>query len=247
MKQLKLIATTLLAIIALGALAATAAQAEEAPFWTVAGSRLKASQTRNITAKAFSANLTFSTPEAGITLTCKKLKLNVGVILGSEKGESGKNNGVIEFNECSVSGNGAACTLPNPIITEPLSSELVENVESKKVGKKLLEEFFPTSGSDIFTIKFVGTCTSKETKLTGKFAAEALTEAEGVIELGQAAKQAKSWLLKFPSTSVSEVWLIKGGVGSAVKVGLDAFGDEEFLIGTTLVLLEGEGEWSPLP
>ncbi len=248
MKQLKLIATTLLAIIVLGALAATAAQAEEAPFWTVGGSRLKASQTRNITAKAFSAELRFSTPEAGITLTCAKLKLNVGVILGSEPGEPGKNNEVIELSECKVNGNGEKCTLLTPIITTPLTSELVENVESKKVGKKLLEEFFPTSGTNIFTIAFSGECKTKETKFTGKFAAEALTDpGEATIELGQAAAQAKSYLLRFPEVGVTEVWLIKGGVGSAVKVGLASFGDEEFLAGTTLVLLENGGEWSPLP
>ncbi len=249
MKRFRLIGVALLAVFALSAVVATVAQAEEAPFWTVGGSRLKAGQTHNITAKAFSANLKLSTPEAGIEVTCNKVKLNQGVLLGSEPGEPGKNDEIAEFTECKVTGNGTACTLPNPIITEPLTSELVENVESKKVGKKLLVEFFPTSGTNFATLKFTGTCTTKETKVTGKIAAEALTDpGEAAIELGQAATQAKSYLIKFPSTPPTEVWLIKAGVGSAVKIpGLTAFGDESFEIGTTLVLLEGEGEWSPLP
>jgi len=248
MKRFRLIGVALLAVFALSAVVATVAQAEEAPFWTVGGSRLKAGQTRNITAKAFSANLKLSTPEAGITVTCNKVKLNVGVILGSEKEEPGKNDEVAEFSECTQSGNGEKCTLLTSIITTPLTSELVENVESKKVGKKLLVEFFPTSGTNFATLVFSGECKIKETKVTGKVAAEVLTDpGEAAIELGQAASQAKSYLLKFPATSVTEVWLIKAGVGSAVKVGLTAFGDESFEAGTTLVLLEGEGEWSPLP
>ncbi len=247
MKRFRLIGVALLAVFALSAVIATVAQAEEAPFWTVGGSRLKAGQTRNITAKAFSGTLTLNTPEAGITVTCKKTKLNVGVILGSEPGESGKNDEVVEFTECSVTGNGTACTLPNPIITEPLSSELVENVENKKVGKKLLTEFFPTSGTNFVTLKFVGACTNKETKVTGKVAAEALTETSGVIELGQAASQGKSYLINFPATSIKEVWLIKGGTGSIVKTELLAFADTSTEVGTALVLLENGGEWSPLP
>ncbi len=248
MKRLKLIGTILLATIALGALAASAAQAEEAPFWTVGGSRLKAGQTRNVTAKAFSSTLTMSVPEAGITITCKKAKLNVGVMLGSEPGEPGTGLGVSEASECSVSGNGEKCTLPNPIISNPVETKLAENVESKKVGKKLLAEAFPVSGTNFGTLVFSGECKIKETKVTGKGAAEVLTDpGEAAIELGQAAKQAKSWLVKSPATAITEVWVIKGGVGSVVKVGLTAFGDESVGTGTALVLLENEGEWSPLP
>jgi hypothetical protein len=51
MKRSRLIGVTLLAIFALGTVAASAAQAEEAPFWTVKGTRLEAGQTRFITAK----------------------------------------------------------------------------------------------------------------------------------------------------------------------------------------------------
>src|SRR5580692_10774804 len=186
MKRFRLIGVALLAVFALSAVVATVAQAEEAPFWTVGGSRLKGGQTHDISAKAFSANLKLSTPEDGVTVTCSKVKLNVGVILGSEPGEPGKNDEVAEFTECKVEGNDKNCTLLIPIITEPLTSELVENVESKKVGKKLLVEFFPTTGTNLATLRFSNECNTKETKVTGKVAAEVLTDpGEATIELGQ--------------------------------------------------------------
>ncbi len=224
------------------------------PSWSVKGTRLKESEAHNITAKAFSASLELSTPEAGIVVKCTKLKAKEGLLWGSNGENPGTSTEIVEFSECSVTGNGTTCKVSEPITTNQLESELVENVESKKVGKKLLVEFFPTSGTNFATLVFSGECKIKETKVTGKVAAEALTDpGEEAIELGQSAKQAKSWLFKFPASPVKEVWLVKAGTGSAVKVELTAFGDTSVEEGTALVSLANgkleaeETEWSPLP
>ena len=147
-----------------------------------------------------------------------------------------------------MTGNGAACTLPKPIVTEPLSSELVENVENARLGKRLLIEFFPSTGSLLANLEFGGTCTNAKTKVTGKVAAEVLVDpGEEKIELGGTPKLAKSWLIEFPKASISEVWLIKAGVGKAVSVGLSAFAVPATEEGTVLALLANGAEWSPLP
>ncbi len=248
MKRLRFIVVVLLTVCALGTVVASAAQAEGAPFWTIGGTRLVAGQTRNIVVTSLSTFI-LKTPAAGISIECTKTKSNVGVLLGSNAGEPGKNDEVFEFSGCSVTGNGGKCASPNPIITNPLQSEMVENVEEGHVGKKLLIEFFPASGNNFVTLKFSGECKVKETKVTGKEVTEVLTAdvGEEPVELGQPAKQAKSWFLEFPEPPVGEVWLIKAGVGQAVETGLTAFGDASHGEGLLLVELEGGAEWSPLP
>jgi Trypsin len=232
-----------------------AEEAKAGPFWSIGGTRLKVGQTHNITAKAFSASFRLSTPAAGVEIACEKVTVKDGVLLGSESGTEGKNSEVAELSgSCAVTGNGTSCKVTEPIVTEPLLSELVDNVEKSGVGKKLLVLFAPISGTKFATLKFTGTCTVKETKATGNVAAEVLTDpGEETVELGQSAKQAASWLLKYPETPVTEVWLVSGGAGKVVNVELTAFGDSSAEIGTVLVSLANSKfetekiEWSPLP
>ena len=84
----------LLGVFAFSAVAAAAAQAEEAPFWTVPKSegsketkRLAAGETRFITAKSYK-KIVFSVPSLGISITCPALKLKGGVLLGFERGRT---------------------------------------------------------------------------------------------------------------------------------------------------------------
>lgn len=244
-----------MAVFAFGVVAASA---QAVPFWTIGGTRLEAGQTHNISAKLFSASFTVTTPELGIVLSCKKLTTEkTGVLLGSNEGEPGKNDEVLVLTECEVSGNGEGCTVEEPVRSAPLLSELVENVEKKEAGKKLLIEFFPVvAANGLWTKKFKGAkCKILESTVTGSMVAEVLTDpSEGVVELGQAATQATSWLFKFPKEPVKEVWLVTNGTGTvAKKIGLALGGDESTAEGTILVLLANskfeseEKLWSPLP
>ncbi len=259
--RVRLMLVALLGVFAFGAVVAAAAQAEEAPFWSREGVRLGAGETHYITGKLLKEGEAGAVPSVlraatGQTVTCTGGKLKEGVLLGSAAGNPGTNDEVVVFTGCTVENNGAACSVEGgTVTTKNVKSELVENVESSKVGKKLLVEFFPNKGVQFATLKFTGTCTVAETIVEGEVAAEVLTDpGELPVELPNAKTEAHSWLLKFPTTPVKEVWLIKGGTGEAHKLAtLKSFTEPSTLTGTALVLLANkelkteEVNWSPLP
>jgi hypothetical protein len=258
MTHFRLIGVMLLAVFVLGAVVASAAEAEEAPFWTIGGSRLKAGKTHNITVRTFNEAEPWASAGGAVSISCKVVKTKPGILLGSEPGEPGLSDEVVEFETCTVAGNGEKCLkVREPIVTNTVKSELVLDTTKKK----LLMEFFPNTGSVFLSLVFekVGTnegCTFGKAAVEGSVVGEVLTDpGEEAVEVGQAAKQAHSWLTRFPKSQIKEVWLIKGGVGANAKVGLKEFGIAAGLTGTALVLLangkfeteEAGPEWSPLP
>ncbi len=259
--RVRLMLVALLGVFAFSAVAAVAAQAEEAPFWSVGGARLAAGQTHYITAKTY--NVTGQTEgftlkaETGQTVHCSTIKLKEGVLLGSNAGNPGTNDEVIEFSGgCTVINNGTPCEVEEPIVTNSVKSELVESEKSTTAA--LLVEFFTTSGPFV-TLKFKGTgCILKETAVSGKVAAEVREDPNNgtlgaVVKLPNEKKEAKSWLLNFPTTPIKHVWLIKSEVGEETKIELVSFSEKSTLTGTALILLANakketeETLWSPLP
>jgi hypothetical protein len=241
MKCLKSTAAALLAVLALGAVVATTAQAEEAPFWFVAGTRLAAGQTRFITAKE-EAPFVLKASSTKVTVTCSTVEvLPHAVILGSAAGEPGTNDETITLKTCKVEGNGSECKVTEPINTTNLKSELVED----KTKAKLLVLFQPASGTTLAELKFSKGCTTESTKVTGSFVTEVLTDPEEeAVELSTGAAEDGSWLLRLPETQPTAVWLVKGGEGKEVELkGLEAFGVKATLTGTALVSLEDGEEW----
>ncbi len=148
--RVRLMLAALLGVFAFSAVAAAAAQAEEAPFWSIGGTRLEEGKTHYITAKVY--NVTgqeegFTLKAAsGQTVKCPFTRLKEGVLLGSKTGNPGTNDEVIEFfgeaaKPCTVANNGAGCTkVKEPIVTNPVKSELVESEKSTTAA--LLVEFF---------------------------------------------------------------------------------------------------------
>ncbi len=253
----------LLAVFAFGAVAAAPAEAEEAPFWTVPkaeGSketkRLAAGETRYVTIKSYK---TFSASSGGITGTCPAIKLKEGVLLGSNAGEPGTAEGVLEIEGgCTQTGNGTGCKVVEPIVSKPAKAELVEDVEANKEHKALGVEFFPVKGAAFLTLKFTGTCTINEITVEGSVVAEVYTDPNNgslgeLVKLPNTGKQGTSWLGNFPGKPIEKVWLIKGGSGAEASVGLTANTESATLAGTALASLANskresvEEEWSPLP
>jgi hypothetical protein len=265
MQRFRLIAVALLSVFALGAVVASAAQAEEAPFWTVGGTRLEAGQTRFITAKTYKPTTNpWLLSGDGLKITCTEVAiLPHGVLLGSEPGEPGTNDEIVSFKTCKVEGNagkeekvkGECETVSEPINTTNLKSELVED----KTKTKLLVLFEPATGTLLAELTFPKPCKIEKAKVTGSVNAEVLTDpGEKVIELPNEKIEAKSWLLDFLSTQPVDIWLIKGGVGKEVETkALEVNGTTATLTGIALVLLaelnknnelvSTEEEWSPLP
>jgi hypothetical protein len=264
--RLRTLLMALLAVFIFGAISAAAAQAEEAPFWTVPKSegssetkRLAAGETRFITAKTYNET-ELASASLGVKVKCPIVKLKEGNLLGSNATEPGKDTEIIEFEGgCTVTGNGAACKVTEPIVTSHVKSTLVENVEAGAAGKKLLTQFAPEVGAKFTTIGFNGTCTTKSIAVEGSVAAEVRTDPNKAPELGEVVelpnrgKTAKSWLLNFPATPIKEVWVVKAGAGAVAKTELKAATEPAVFSGTVLVLLANkkgetaEENWSPLP
>ncbi len=252
-------------MFAFSAVAAAAAQAEEAPFWSITGTRLEEGKTHYITAKVYNvtgqaAGFTLRA-STGQTVVCPFIRLKEGVLLGSKAGNPGTNDEVIEFfgetsNPCTVANNGTGCKIKEPIVTNPIKSELVES--DKSTTAALLVEFFTASGP-FGELVFEGAgCVLKETAVSGKFAGEVREDPNNgtlgaVVKLPNEKKEAKSWLLNFPKEAIHHVWLIKGGLGEETKIELVSGGETSTLSGTALILLANakketeETLWSPLP
>jgi len=258
MKRFRMIGVALLAVFALGAVAASAS-AETAPYFTVGGTRLVKGATHNIAARVYNGN-SFTLTGGGLKITCTTLKTSGGVLLGSNAGEPGKDNEIVEFSGCSlVEGNGApGCELEGTTITtNALISEQVESVVNSKNGGQLLEVFRAAGTNGFVTLHFTpeSKCTLTEAVVSGSTVAEILKDetAEGKIELGQAPTQATSYLVKFPATPIKQVWLISNGTGKIAKTGQTVFGNESVQTGTSLVLLASTKfvaeyvSWSGLP
>ena len=265
--RVRLMLVALLGVFAFSAVAAAAAQAEEAPFWSRAGTRLAKGETHYITAKKYNK---FTLMTGGKAITCENIRLKEGVLLGSNAGEPGTNDEVIEFFEgCKVTGKVGAktiekCKVKEPITTENVKSELVETVQG--ATGSLLTEFFPEKGERFTTIKFeveAGGFCPPETAVEGSVAGQVRADPNKPPELGElitlqtTKKEATSWLLNFPEVQIKTAWLIKAGVGKEVKIGLKSVTEEASLEGTALVLLakknssggfeSEEVNWSPLP
>jgi hypothetical protein len=253
MKRAKTMGVVLLALFAFSAIAATAAQAEEAPYWSIQGTRLAAGKTFEITAKAKGSQVLTA---AGIKVTCTTLALKEGaVLLGSNAGEPGRSDEIIKYNGCTVTGNGTEpCKVTSPgegeVVTEALTNELAyaSNKES------LVVEFKPIKGKTLSVLKFTGTgCKETETSVKGVAVAGVYTDpGEVLLSLPGPVVQATSFLLKIIGTSTTHIWLITAGTGSEVITEeVNAFGHEATLEGTALILLAEKGKtveklWSPL-
>jgi hypothetical protein len=240
MKHFRLMGVALLAVFALGAVVASAAQAEEAPFWTVKGTRLEKGQTRFITAKEVSP---FVLSGGGVTITCKETSiLPHGALLGSEPGEHGTLDLVSTFQNCKVEGNEpkkgekvAECAkVTEPINTASLTAELVLD----KTKTKLLTLFQPASGSLLASLTFPKGCKFEATKVTGTVVGEDQNSKGEAITTSSTPTEEESGLLKFPAAQPVDVWLTKEGAGKEVEnKGLTSFGATSTLEGTALVLL----------
>jgi hypothetical protein len=247
----------------LGGVVASSAQASSAPFWSVKGKRLGANETQNFGGRVLhgTSEIVLKTPEAGITVGCKRVETEAGVLLGSAEGEPGRASMVIRASECSLKeGNGTGCKLASQqeteIQTNPLRAELTESWGQGNGGPLLLE-IFPETGTSFTTLKFGPTadCAITETKVTGKLAAYVLTaeSKDERIELPSKDILNVAWVLRFPSPPIHSVWLITAAGSKLVTTEVVAFGDRAELIGSELVLLDNSScapvyeLWSPLP
>jgi len=264
----------LFGVLALGALTAAAAQAVEAPRWSITGTDLAAGKTHYISTKIYSNAFTLT--GGTVVESCTEVKLVEGSLLGSNAGNPGKNNEVIEFTKCSISGKQGGktiekCKVVEPIRTKPVVSELVETTGAKPEEKKgsLLALFAPAEGATFVTLEFTtetgGFC-PVNSKVSGEVIGEVRTDPNTpptlgtLVSLESGATEAESWLINFPTTPILKVTLFTGNgeFKEVTDTQLNAFSENAVLEGTALILLAKKNtttglletektKWSPLP
>ena len=218
MVRVRFVGVFVLLVVVYGGVGASVAVAEEAPYWSIEGTRLAAGKTAEISVKAVSNQVLNA---AGISITCEGLAVEKGaVLLGSNAGEPGKTN-----------------PLTSELAYAPNKKSLVA-VFSPASGKKLWVLKFTGSGC-------VETEPTVEGQVVVGVFTDAATPV--LLELPAAVASAPSFLLKLVAASKTKIFLIKGGVGTEVETNeIKWFGHESSLTGTLLVSLVSGKKWSPL-
>jgi hypothetical protein len=238
----------LLAVVALSAVVASAAQAAtEGPFYKVAKARLTEGQTKEVTSNLSKSQITIE--DGSITIICDSVKLATGAKLdGSTGANGGFAEGTFELSQCETRGALQGCVLEGGAIkTEPLKLELVF-LSSERSGP-LGVDLVPINTKKIFApLHFKPGCESvfKNLTITGSIVAHLETSKSELIEVGKEPAEAKTLQVKLPFPEVHKVWLEKGGSLTAITAGLERNGSGEAMSAEGIMAsleLAGGTEW----
>jgi hypothetical protein len=232
----------LLATLALGAVAATAAQATEGPFYKVGGSRLLSGESKELKSTLTEEFVIFN--PTVLNVRCTKQKLGAGSeLLGSTGANGASSKETLVFEHCIVEGNGAECELEHESLTTTTLNMLSAYANKERTGK-VLELFKPASGRLFATLKFVGkSCKFEKTTFEGAMAAE-LRIGGKAVEVGKEPAAAVASELNFPTTLIKSVWTESGGVLTEQKFVLSENGRNfSKITGTLELTLIGEPKW----
>lgn len=230
----------MLAVLALSAVVASAAQAAEGPFFKVAGARLKEGESKELTGKLSSHEVVISFP--GSDISCTTMDFAAGAkIAGSTGANFGFGEGVLELSKCVGEGPLTAGCEVTGFKSKPLKEELAF-LSSERSGE-LGVDFTPVStkpaSGDFGEIKLVGTCSIKSIKLEGSIVADV-----GKDEVGKEPAEAKGLLLKLPTVGIRKAWLEKSGSLTEVRPELQwQTGEALAMSGEFSLELASGAEW----
>jgi hypothetical protein len=229
MNRVRLGLLVTLAVFVATTVGAAAAEATEGPFSKIEGTRLLAGE-KHATAGSTSKEYVF---KAGtIEIKSKKSKLKGANFLGSTGANAGSSEGIVEFEENTVVGNGTGCKV-GTIQLEPATGVL--GFANKERTGTLFIFFKPVKGTVFVTITFTGTCTVPSTTVAGSVAAEAFSSTSGAVVVGSEPATAEFGEVNFPATSIKSAFTESGGTLTEVKPKLEAFGLTSTLVGRSKV------------
>ncbi len=212
---------TLVAVLALSAVAATTASATEGPFFQETGKRLPAGESRELSATSKKASR-FNTPAAGVAITCTALKVEGnGRVYGSAGANAGTLKGIIKYEACEMTGNGEGCEVSSgkTITTRTVKGTLGYS-DSSRTGP-LLILFAPISGTNLATVKFTGTCAFSTSPISGVMVGAAYALGKPV-EVGSNESEGLKPEIVF-TTPKKTIWTESGGTLTETKAELRAF------------------------
>jgi hypothetical protein len=200
--NVRVLLSSLLAVLALSAVVASAAQAStESPFFKVAGSRLGSGVSKEVKVTQV-GNYVMS--QGSTVITCTKMSSAAGAkIIGSAAGKAGTLEGAFTFSGCTQSGQSSECKITE-VKTEPLVGTLVLN-EGKSYIEALLK---PKSKKHFATITETGGCVLLSSEINGQLVMHLKGGKEGLeyIHVGSEAAEAHSLTLAGPGVDPGSVW-----------------------------------------
>jgi hypothetical protein len=240
----KMLLPALLAMLALGAIAAGTAQAAtaEGPFYKITGARLASGASKEVTAKA-SSNFMFAMPSSQVKVECSKAKFASGAkLLGSTGANSAGGEGTLEFSGCFVE-SGYPCELTSTTIkTEPLKWTLAY-LNKARTGPMAIMMETTKRAKGLFHVKFTeDPCVVAGEWIFGGYLTGYVEVAHKLVEAGKEPAAAKVLQMTFPGGEIRQAWIEKGGALEEKEPGLITIGDEvDYYGGLELEL--GGAEW----
>jgi len=229
MKRIKIFGLALVAVLALGAMAASGASA--ALEYLVGGVLLASGGLKLITASAEKPFI-LKGEALGIktTVECKNLKLKTGAeIVG---GDPGISHETVIFEECVALAPAECVGKAVAVENTPVNNELTMVVKPAAQAGKIATLFTPSSGTLFTKITFSGCLLNITAEVTGN--AAALSEPEKIDAL--------KGLLLFKE-GAEEITEVEKSTGAKTKVELKFDGNKATLEGATLVALVSDELW----
>lgn len=233
----------LLAVLALGVVAASAQAATEGPFYKVSGTRLASGSTKGLTVTA-KENFLLESATLGVGMTCTGVNRLAGAkIVGSSGTNSSTSEMTLEFTGCSIDfGGGSGCQVEQGKFTTTLLKGTLGYATASRTGQ--LEMLLkPASGTTIATIHFTGAgCTRSSATVAGKTVL-LLRSGNSPIEVGVNEVQATTNELQFKRTNATKIWTESAGALTEAKASLTLEGLGFTVGGTLKTELESLPEW----
>jgi hypothetical protein len=233
-----------LAVLALSAVVATAAQAAtEGPYFKVAGTRLLSGKTKEVKLVA-GHPVEFTVQALYMRIVCYGAKLKAGATIdGSTGANAGTSKETIEYSECQGGASyetGQCEPEGGKITTSPLVGTLGYS-SSTKTGPVLVK-YHAETGSTFATIKFVGArCAMSSTPVTGTQVASVYA-GRSPIEVGSNEVEAAKAEVWFSATEKT-IWTESEKVLTSTRGGLVASGFAFSEEAETGLELAGGGNW----
>jgi hypothetical protein len=250
--SVRLVLSSVLAVLAFSALAASAAQAAtaEGPFYKITGTRLASGKSQEVKAKMYSHNLyKFYLGDTQVAIGCSSAKFASGAkLLGSTGANSGSGEATLELSGCTTEGsNGAGCKLSSSTIkTVPLKMNPAY-LNTKRTGALAVIFESARTNQELFAVTLTGNggCVDEsETpwavagRLLGK-----VEVASKLVEVGKEPAATKVLDVTFPGLNdIEKAWVEKSGALEEKSVGIISDDQSDEYSGT-LELEAGAAEW----
>ena len=244
--NVRVLLSSLLAVLALSAVAASAAQASvEGPFFKDGATRLLEGESKEVKVKNASQTFRMSVSTLGIGLGCGKVGVASGAkLLGSTGANSATGEATLEFSECRWEGSQAQCKITGEAFkTKLLKLELAYPGDARSGDIEVLLK--PAKGSEFADVKSTGECFWPEMNIEGSTIAELeANDKPEMVYVGKRTGGGQDACNRVLSSRNRESNVIdEGALAGEHEMGTDAGGTALSILGRLEAELAGGANW----